>query len=192
MSHTIHYYFSPISPFTYLAGDQLENEAKGEIVYHPFDIGKVFAATGGVPVPQRSQQRRDYRMAELKRISARRGLAINFQPKHFPVDSRPASKLLLAVRDAGADVGALAKAILKAVWLDELDISDRETLIDLLESLSIETNLLNASEALDEQLDRETEAAIDAGVFGSPFYIVNDEPFWGQDRLSEMLELANS
>ena len=30
---------------------------------------------------------------------------------------------------------------------------------------------------------QETGKAIDAGVFGSPFYIIDGEPFWGADRL---------
>ncbi|NRP26839.1 hypothetical protein XMD420_000423 [Marinobacterium sp. xm-d-420] len=74
MSHTIHYYLSPISPFTCLAGNLLEREAPAEVVYHPFDIGRLFAATGGVPVPQRSPQRQAYRLAELGRIQKQREL----------------------------------------------------------------------------------------------------------------------
>lgn len=190
MSHTIHYYLSPISPFTFLAGDLLDKEAPADVVYHPFDIGRLFAATGGVPVPQRSKQRQAYRLAELARIQKQRGITINLKPQFFPVDGRPASKLLIAVRDAGADVAGLTRAILGAVWQRDLNIADESVLARILDELNIDSVLLEQSKALDEQLDKETDEAIEAGVFGSPFYLVDGEPFWGQDRLEQAIERA--
>lgn len=192
MSHTIDYYLSPISPFTCLAGDLLDTHAPAEVVYHPFDIGRLFAATGGVPVPQRSPQRQAYRLAELARIQKQRGITINLKPQFFPVDGRPASKLLLAVRDAGLDVAGLSRALLGAVWQRDLNIADDAVLTQLLAELSIDTALLEQSKELDEQLDKETDDAIEAGVFGSPFYIVDGEPFWGQDRLEQAIERAKN
>lgn len=192
MSHTIHYYLSPISPFTFLAGDLLDKEAPADVVYHPFDIGRLFNATGGVPVPQRSKQRQAYRLAELTRIQKQRGITINLKPQFFPVDGRPASKLLIAVRDAGADVAGLTRAILGAVWQRDLNIADDAVLSQLLKELKLDEALLEQSKSLDSQLDKETDDAIEAGVFGSPFYIVDGEPFWGQDRLEQALERAKA
>ena len=190
MSATIDYYFSPISPFTFLAGDELERQAPGQIRYHPVDLGLLFAQTGGIPLGQRSKQRLDYRMAELHRIAAKRGVTINFTPKHFPVDPRLATKLLLAVRDNTDQIAVMLRALLTAVWVEERDISDSATLDTILKEQKLDPYLLEASHQLDEQLDTETRAAIAAGVFGFPFYIVNGEPFWGQDRLDDALDLA--
>lgn len=191
MSATIDYYFSPISPFTYLAGDDLERHARGGVRYHPVDLALVFSETGGIPLGQRSKQRLDYRMAELHRIAAKRGVQINFTPKHFPVDPKPATKLLLAVRDNTDQIAKLLHALLKAVWLEERNISDLETLATILQEQGLDTGLLELSKGLDAQLESETRAAIAAGVFGFPFYVVNGEPFWGQDRLDEALQFAN-
>jgi len=190
MPATIDYYFAPISPFTYLAGDELERNAPNGIRYHPIDLPLVFAETGGIPLGQRSKQRLDYRMAELHRISARRGKEINFHPAHFPVDPNPASRLLLAARNNGADIGALLQALLAGVWAQERNIADNETLSEILTEQNLPTSLLEESQNLNQQLEDETRKAIAAGVFGSPFYIVNGEPFWGQDRLTDALELA--
>ena len=192
MSYPIDYFFSPISPFTLLAGHLLEQEAPQEIHYHPFDIARVFGATGGVPVPQRSEQRQAYRIAELKRISRERNININLTPAFFPVDSRPACRLILAARDAGLNTGELAFNVLSAVWQRDLNIADLATLRTLLIESSMDESLLDISLGLDAQLDAETDAAITAGVFGSPFYIVNDEPFWGQDRLEAALNAAKN
>lgn len=190
MPANIDYYFSPISPFTFLAGDELERQAPGQVRYHPIDLGLLFAETGGIPLGQRSKQRLDYRMAELHRIAAKRGVTINFTPKYFPVDPKPATKLLLAVRENTDQIAQMLRALLSAVWVEERDISDSETLVTILKEQKLDPYLLEASEQLDEQLELETRAAIGAGVFGFPFYIVNGEPFWGQDRLDDALDLA--
>lgn len=190
MPATIDYYFSPISPFTYLAGDDLERNAPAGVRYHPVDLGLVFAETGGIPLGQRSKQRLDYRMAELHRIAAKRDKQINFHPAHFPVDPKPATKLLLAARNADADIAGLLHALLAAVWKEERNISDAETLAAILSEQNLPASLLSDAAGLDQQLEDETRQAIANGVFGFPFYIVNGEPFWGQDRLDDALELA--
>lgn len=190
MPATIDYYFSPISPFTYLAGDDLERNAPEGVRYHPVDLALVFAETGGIPLGQRSKQRLDYRMAELHRIAAKRDKEINFNPAHFPVDPKPATKLLLAARNADADIASLLQALLAAVWKEERNISDGNTLAAILEEQNLPASLLTDAAGLDQQLEEETRQAIANGVFGFPFYIVNGEPFWGQDRLDDALELA--
>lgn len=190
MSATIHYYFSPISPFTFLTGDELEQTAPGRIEYHPVDLGLVFAETGGIPLGQRSKQRLDYRMAELHRIAAHRGVEINYKPAFFPTDPKPSTKVLIAARDAGEDVAVLLRAMLRAVWVEERNLADDDTLLQILSEQGMDTGLLEASRGLDQQLEDETRAAIAAGVFGFPFYVVNGEPFWGQDRLADAVEWA--
>jgi 2-hydroxychromene-2-carboxylate isomerase len=97
---------------------------------------------------------------------------------------------MLAVRDSGADIAGLVQALLSAVWQQDLNIADESVLAQILDELNIDSALLEQSKTLDDQLDKETDEAIEAGVFGSPFYIVDDEPFWGQDRLEQALERA--
>lgn len=190
MTAKIEYYFSPISPFAYLAGDELEQQMQGNISYFPVDLGTVFSETGGIPLGQRSKQRLDYRMAELHRFAAKRNMPINFTPAFFPTDPKPSTKLLLAVRDAGLDVALLLRALLRAVWAEERNIADPSTLEAILTENGFDVGLLATSAGLDQQLSDETHTAINAGVFGFPFYIVNGEPFWGQDRLNDAIATA--
>jgi 2-hydroxychromene-2-carboxylate isomerase len=113
----IDYYFSVLSPFTYLAGLGLEEVAArrgATIAYRPMDIMKLFAETGGVPMPQRHPSRIAYRSQELLRIAGRRGLPFNLKPAHWPTNPVPASLGVIAVADAGGDAGTLAHAFLRA------------------------------------------------------------------------------
>ena len=183
----IDYYFSVLSPFSYLAGLGLEEVAArrgATIAYRPMDIMKVFAETGGVPVPQRHPSRIAYRKQELRRISARRGLAFNLQPAHWPTNPVPASCALIAVAEAGGDAGALAHACLRAVWAEERDIGEAAVVAAILgEGGHDAAALAPAMAAAEATYQANTEAAVAAGVFGAPFYVVDGEVFWGQDRL---------
>ena len=188
----IDYYFSVLSPFSYLAGLGLEEVAArrgATIAYRPMDIMKVFAETGGVPVPQRHPSRIAYRSQELRRISARRGLAFNLQPAHWPTDPAPASCALIAVAGAGGDAGALAHAYLRAVWAEQRDIGEAAVVDAILgENGHDAAALAPAMAAAEATYQANTEAALAAGVFGAPFYVVGDEVFWGQDRLEYLDE----
>ena len=183
----IDYYFSVLSPFSYLAGLGLEEVAArrgATIAYRPMDIMKLFSETGGIPMPKRHPSRIAYRSQELRRISARRGLAFNLQPAHWPTNPVPASCALIAVAGAGGDAGTLAHAYLRAVWAEERDIGEASVVTAILGAGGNDaTALAPAMAAAEATYHANTEAAIAAGVFGAPFYVVDGEVFWGQDRL---------
>ena len=83
----IDYYFSTLSPFTYLAGTRLEEIAArhgARVTYKPMDIMTLFARTGGVALPDRHPARLAYRLQELRRGSKKSGLPITERPMFFP------------------------------------------------------------------------------------------------------------
>ncbi|QGG79409.1 2-hydroxychromene-2-carboxylate isomerase [Litorivicinus lipolyticus] len=183
----VDYWFSPISPFTYFAGDRLEKTGL-TINYRPFNIPAVFAATGGVPVPQRSPQRQAYRLQEIERLAKKSGLPVNLKPAFFPVDASLACQWMLVARNAGADIGALARALLSAVWAEDKNIADADTLAAISEQLGMDATWLSAAADAAQLLTDETQAAIDAGVFGSPFYQVGEQLFWGQEKIDDLAD----
>ena len=187
----ITYWFSPLSPFTYLASDRLEQGGLN-IEYRPFNIGPLFAATGGVPVPQRSPQRQAYRLQELVRLAKKYSMPLNLQPAHFPVDSTLACQWLIFLRDNWMNVGSAARAVLAAVWARDLDISSAVTLKQLADEIGVSADTVDGAIAAPDCVAAETDAAIAAGVFGSPFYAVGDELFWGQEKIDDVIDLARN
>jgi 2-hydroxychromene-2-carboxylate isomerase len=104
MSKTVDYYFSPISPWTYLGHARFADMAKrhGAMVnVKPADFGKVFAASGGLPLAKRAPQRQAYRMVELKRFRDYLKTPLNLQPKFFPAPSDLAAQFIIAAGRAG-------------------------------------------------------------------------------------------
>ncbi len=192
MSQTITYYLSLVSPWTYLGHERLgeiANRHGATIDYVPVTVSAVFPRTGGLPLPKRAPERQAYRLVELKRWKQVHGVPLNVEPKHFPTDDRPAARLALTAKARGHDIAELSLAILRACWVEERDIADLTTLREIADACGLDGQaLLDESESQGQQrLDAACEQAIAAGCFGVPWYDVEGEPFWGQDRL-ELVE----
>lgn len=191
---TVQYWFSTASPWAWLGSArfaQLVQRTQAAARVEPVDLGAVFAATGGTPFPNRSPARQSYRQLELARWSRRLGVPIRLQPAHYPVDREPSSRLVIAAREQGLDALALSQAVLRAIWAEDRDIADWGTLQGIAGDAGFDGAALVES-ARDPHIHARylqgTQAAIAAGVFGSPTYVVEGERFWGQDRLDFLEE----
>ena len=189
MTKTIDYFYAPTSPWTYLGGVRFEELAgrHGASVRHmPVDMAKVFSVSGGLPLSKRAPQRQAYRLAELARWRDHLGIPLTLQPRHFPAPMYPAAGMLIAARDGGLDCGRLANAMLRAVWVEERDLGDADTLIAVAGENGLDGKALLAeaeSQRVKEAFEAATDEAIERSVFGAPTYIYKDQMFWGQDRL---------
>lgn len=191
MSLQIDYYFAPNSPWTYLGHLRfwdIARAAGARIRVLPVDLGgKVFPVSGGLPLPKRAPQRQAYRLLELQRFSEFLHAPIVLQPRYFPVAADDAARLIIAVemKDGTHAAMHITDAVLRAVWVEERNIADEATLARLLAERELPAARLEEShsQAVQERYEVDTQAAIDAGVFGAPTYVVDGELFWGQDRL---------
>ena len=188
----IDYYFATLSPYTYLAGMRLEEVAAkhgATINYKPLDIVALFGRTGGTPPKDRHVSRIEYRAQELQRQSKKLGMEFNLQPAHWPTNAAPSSYAFIAAQNAGGgDLGQLAHSLLRACWAEEKDIAEDAVIRDCLAAAGFDpaladSGLLQGAEVYAANL----EEAVERGVFGSPFYITdNDQRFWGQDRIDDL------
>ncbi|MFZ9132023.1 MAG: 2-hydroxychromene-2-carboxylate isomerase [Gemmobacter sp.] len=184
----IDYYLSAISPWCYLAGQRLEGiaaRAGAEIRYIPVDPVQLFARTGGVALADRHENRKAYRLQELRRHAAHLGLPLTLRPAHFPTNAAPAAYAIIAAQAAGGgDLGGLVHALMRACWAEEKNIAEDDVIRAALEAHGFDPGLADRGLFVGaETYGRNLEDAVAAGVFGVPFYIVGDERFWGQDRL---------
>ncbi len=187
----IDYYFTPLSPFAYLAGDGLERIAArhgATIAWKAIDLGRAMSEAGGLPVGKRHWSRQEYRLQELPRLAKRAGLPITLHPKHWPTDpTRAVSAILAADAAGGGDVGLLSRRLLAACWAEEKNIADPEVVELCLRAAGFDPAALD-HEAAAARIGPLTDEAIERGVFGAPFYIVAEtgQKFWGQDRLDHL------
>ncbi len=191
----IDYYFWLNSDWAYLGAERLRDLAARQgaaIRYLPVDLPAVYARTGGVLLGQRAPERQAYRIVELERWCRKLGIAVEPTPAFMCPNADLASRLFIAAQQLGADQHGLHQAILRAEWCEQRDISDAATLHDILaaQGLDVPAVVARAGQpGIEAEYRRNTDAAVAAGVFGSPSYLYAGELFWGQDRL-DMLEQA--
>jgi 2-hydroxychromene-2-carboxylate isomerase len=192
----IDYYFSTISPYVYLAGTRLEAIAAkhgANITYKPIDVFALFVRTGGVQPNERHESRTEYRAQELRRQSAKTGLPINLAPRFRPTNPAPSAYAIIAAQAAMAkgatgDLGSLVHSFARGMWADERNIAEDEVVRELLATHGFDPRLADSGMLLGaETYGANLEEAAARGVFGTPFYITDeDERFWGQDRLVDL------
>ncbi|WP_149196602.1 2-hydroxychromene-2-carboxylate isomerase [Luteimonas suaedae] len=189
---TIDYYFSLISPWSYLGHAALHEVARAAgaaIDYRPVRIIDLFAANGGVPLGQRAPARQRYRLIELQRWRAARGLPLNLSPKHYPLDIALADRVAIALAERGEDPAGYTADAYRALWAEDRDLADRDVLAALLAERDHDAAAVLAAadgEAAGACYRRNTEMAIAADLPGLPGYVVDGEPFWGQDRIEQL------
>jgi len=190
MSKIIDYYASLSSPWTYLGHRRLCDLAEkysATVQFKPVNFGAIFSVTGGLPLAKRAPERQKYRFTELKRWRKELDIPLNLEPKYFPVDPEAASLMCIALADDQKNPLKLAEKFLQAVWSDEQNLTSKDVLIESANALGLEGAALyeQASDPKYKSLyDLYAEEAIKRGVFGAPSFVIEDEIFWGQDRLT--------
>ncbi len=188
MSAPIDFYFDFSSPYGYLASDKIEEvaaKAGREVRWRPVLLGAIMKETGGRPligVPLKTNYAtRDWaRMARFADIPW-------VLPDPIPIAAIAASRAFwwLDDRDPG-QAKDLARALFLAYFGDGVNISGAHAVARVAESVGVVRDELLAAlqdPEVKARLRAETDAAMAAGVCGSPFFIVDGEPFWGSDRM---------
>lgn len=192
----IDYFFATVSPFVYLAGHRLEEIAArhgAAIRYVPVDVASLVPRMGGQALADRHPARKTYRLQELRRQAAKQGVKIDLQPFFFPVNAAPSSYAIIAAAKAGGgDLAGLVQAFPRAVWAEGRNIAEDDVIRELLQKHGFDPAIADKGMLMAaETYMRNQDEAMARGVFGTPFYAVGEELFWGQDRLEDLdLHLA--
>lgn len=191
MAAPVDFYFDFSSPYGYLAAQRIDALAARhgrEVAWRPMLLGAVFKTTGAEPLVK-VPLKREYADRDLRRSARLLGVPFTLPPG-FPFASVAACRAYywLAERDPGRAT-ELARALYRAAFAEGRDISGAEAVAEAAAGLGVERMaLLDALQEprVKERLRAEVEAAIERGVFGSPFVFVDGEPFWGHDRLDHV------
>ncbi len=190
MGKHVDYYLSVVSPWTYLGHDKFVAicaQHGATIDLKPMDLGKVFPVSGGLPLKQRAPQRQAYRLVELARWRDYLGMPLNVQPKFAVSGGDLASCWIIAALEVETRRALdFAGTVMRARWAEERDIADADTLARCASTAGLDAAAIAARANAPESAARYatfTQEAIERQVFGAPWYVVDGEPFWGQDRL---------
>ena len=193
MAKEIDFYLDFSSPYAYLAATQIETLAvkhNAQVTWRPFLIGATFKVTGR-KAPIQHPLVGDYMIKDVQRFAKLLGLTINF-PIKFPILSVKPARLFyyLQERDGNQTAAkAFALKVFQAYFVDRQDFTSNKVLATLIKSFDVsETQVDEAvkSEAMKTLFKSVVDQAIQRGVFGAPIFIVDEEMFWGVDRLDHL------
>ena len=192
MPAPIDFYFDFSSPYGFLASEKIDALAAthGRSVHWcPVLLGVVFKQTGAAPLTQ-IPLKGDYSRRDMVRSALFHGIDGFRMPSKFPIPSQAAARIVLWARQQDAALaGRVVHALYRAYFLDDIDISDPDNAIVVAARCGIDPATARAAiddPAIKDALRRGNEEAIAKGVFGSPYIVVDGEPFWGMDRLDQV------
>lgn len=191
MNSPLDFYFDFSSPYGYFAAakiDALAAKHGREVTWRPILLGAVFKMSGQQPLPN-IPLKGSYAKHDMLRSA--RWFELPFKiPSKFPIGAIAPCRAFYWVRDQNAALAkTFALALYHAYFAEDRDISNPEVTANVAAKLGIDKTALSAAindAALKERVKDEVDAAIERGVFGSPYIVIDGEPFWGSDRLDQL------
>lgn len=191
MKTPVDFYFDFSSPYGYFAAAKIDDIAAGHgrtVTWRPILLGAVFKITGQQPLPT-IPLKGDYAKHDLARSARLFGLPFRL-PTKFPISSTAPCRAFYSITDSDPALAKrLALGLFEAYFAQDRDISSPEVTVDVGAKLGIDAEPLSHAlndVAVKERLRREVDSAIGLGVFGSPYFVIDGEPFWGSDRLDQV------
>ena len=193
----IEYFYSTHSAYAYLGSKRLSEICAAhhcQLVHRPFELSPVVEQAGGQPFAGRSQAHVDYFFGrEIERWAAYREVPIiSYRPTYHDNALHLSSGMVIVAERLGWDVDGLAHALLQAHWRDDIDLMNPDDLARAAQETGLDHAPLLAEAMTDEiqsVFAANTQAALEMNLFGSPTYVLDGDPYYGQDHL-ELLEHA--
>jgi 2-hydroxychromene-2-carboxylate isomerase len=193
MSKTVEFYFDLGSPATYLAYTQLPKiceRTDSQLIYIPILLGGIFKATGNAS-PATIPAKGRYMFQDLDRYAKRYGVPLKFNP-HFPINTLMLMRAVTGIQLRHPErFQAFIGCLFHALWVEGRSLDDQATVASVLTQNGFDPNevlALTADEEVKAVLKDNTEKAVQRGVFGAPSMFVDNQLFFGQDRLDFVLE----
>jgi 2-hydroxychromene-2-carboxylate isomerase len=191
MPAAVDFYFDFSSPYGYLASTRIDAIAARydrEVNWRPILLGPAFKASGNAPLVGQPLKG-DYSVRDFVRTAKYLGIPFNM-PSPFPIGTQNAARAFYWLSDRNvAAAKKLAQTFFAAFYVQGHDISSPEAVTEIAATHGIDTRELAAAladPAVKERLKNEVDASLKRGVFGSPYFVVDGEPFWGNDRLEQI------
>ena len=191
MATAIDFYFDFTSPYGYLAAERIDSLAAKydrQVNWHAILLGFIFKQTGQVP-PMQVPLKGEYVIHDMARSARYLGVPLKF-PTEFPKMTITAARGFYWLKDQEPALArTFAQHVYRAYFIDNCDIGNAEVIVDIAQGAGIDRNSFAAnvqSESVKERFKSENDRAIVSKVFGSPYFIVDDEPFWGADRMEQL------
>jgi 2-hydroxychromene-2-carboxylate isomerase len=191
MKTPISFHFDFASPYGFFAAEMIEDFAArhGRTVnWHPLLLGAVFKATGGKPLTDQAMKA-EYSIRDFRRSAAYYGIEYK-TPSTFPIATVNTCRAALWMQEKHpAHATKFMLELYRAYFRHDRDIGKLDVIGDVAKALGYDADEVTTAAQTDDikaKLKAAVEDAMGKNVFGSPFFFVDGEPFWGADRFPMM------
>ena len=191
MNHSIDFYYDPISPYAYLAFTQLPQALQGLSVHVRYR-SVLFAAmlkVGGQKGPAEIAGKREWTYRQVSWLAQQLGVRLDL-PEAHPFNPLAVLRLGLSTADEhGCTNRWVTQQLFEHVWHGGADANAPERVQDLATRIQAHVQdrggewLGPQDEGVKALVRSNTDAAIEAGVFGVPACVWQGQVFWGLDAL---------
>ena len=191
MTKSIDFYFDFISPYSYLAHNKIKKIIKKKKInfkYKPVLVGGLHNLQG-ITAPAFIKPKLKHMKSDCNLIAKKNRFEFFWNSK-FPINSLNIMRGCLFINSDELYLDVM----FDAYWKDNLDTSNDEILVTLLEKSKIDSKIFFEgikNPKIKDELKSITQEAHDKEIFGIPTFVVNDKIFWGQDRLEFALDEYN-
>ena len=194
MTKSVEFYFDFISPYSYLAYKKLkllDTNNNVNIIYKPILLGGLHKL-GGITAPAFNERKMKNMKNDCELVAKKNTIEFKWNNK-FPINSLNMMRGYLVLNKE------LKKKFFNlcfdAYWKENVDLSNKKNFENILDNCSInkDTFFKKIQEKnIKDELKQLTENAFQNDIFGAPTFVVNNQIFWGQDRLGYALDEYNS
>ena len=187
MSNHIDFYFDIISPYAYIAYKKILKIKNVNFKLKPMLLGGLHNLAG-ITAPAFNKYKMKNMQNDCELVSKKNSISFKWNSK-FPINSLSIMRGYLSVNDNKKE--DYLNSFFEAYWKEDQDLSNEDTVKQLLKKLKIDENdFFNSisNQNIKHKLKQLTQEAFEKEVFGAPTFIVNNKIFWGQDRLEYALD----
>ncbi|MCW0180877.1 MAG: 2-hydroxychromene-2-carboxylate isomerase [Zavarzinia sp.] len=191
MNGPIEFWFDFSSAYAFFAAMKIEAlgaRVGRQVLWRPFMLGTAFRETGARGLSS-TPLKKDYARHDWARLARAGGLRFRLAEGH-PLVALAATRAFYAIEEGSSENAArFARAVFERYYTEGLDTASPRAMGDFATTLGLDGECIAAacdSPAIKEKARAMSEAAVARGVFGSPWFFVDDEPFWGHDRMAMM------
>ncbi len=191
----VEFHFDFGSPNAYLSHaviPQIEQRTGAKFVYVPILLGGVFKLTNNRPpieVLNGIRNKLEYQQLEMRRFIERHEVAFQFNP-FFPVNTLALMRGAVAAQRLGV-FAHYVDQMFRHMWVQPKKMDDPEVLRAALRESGLDGAQLMSlaqDQAVKDELAANTSRSVERGTFGSPTFFVDDEIYFGKDRLRDVEE----
>lgn len=194
MPATLHFWFDFASTYSYLSAMRVERDAAAcgvQVDWQPFLLGPIFAEQGWKTSPFNIYPAKGrYMWRDMERLCRQRDLPLT-RPAEFPQNGLKAARLALAIPQGEARA-AFSGAVFAAQFGQGLNVSEEPVLRSALSAAGLPEDMIDRTADADikSALFDQVARAKSLGIFGAPSFVVDEELYWGDDRLDMAIRQA--